>query len=453
MFENLPDESNKIEYKIELPEDHIKWLKTIVSFSNTAGGQFILGVEDNTKRVIGITGSRSTLESQIADIIYSNIEPTPLIDISFKNIDNKDILIIHVSRGQETPYYIKSQGITDGTYQRFGSTDRVATEAQLNELKFNSKRLHFSNSIYEASDPQSSLLSEEDVGDFLQVINKKNIIKEITSNKLVEWELITKRFDEHHATNGYMLLTSNPFSYAYIKLGVFDGIDKAKMLHEESFTGSIIEQYNHATKRINEILTKGYDFTSVRRKEYAIPEVVTREIVANAVIHRNYIEEHPIRIEIYSDRISIVSPGSLYDGLQLEDITQGVSKLRNRNIAEIFHSIGYIEKWGSGIQRSNQVLLEHGLKELEIDTESIHMVTVTIYFEQSKQIEATGIPLAEDVVSYYIKQQNSFKRRDLQEDFKITERQARTIIEKLVEEKVIEKVGLGPSTHYVISKN
>ncbi len=105
----------------------MKWLKTIVSFSNTSGGQLIIGIEDDTKRVIGINGSRSKLENFIIDTIYNNIVPIPIVNIIFKNIEDKDILIIEVSRGNETPYYIKSEKLDDGTYVRFGSTDRKAT--------------------------------------------------------------------------------------------------------------------------------------------------------------------------------------------------------------------------------------------------------------------------------------------------------------------------------------
>lgn len=455
IMDNILDEYNKLEYKASLPDDNIRWLKTIVSFSNTAGGKLVIGVEDETKKVIGVVGSRSKIENKIADIIYNSIEPTPVIDITFKNIEDKDILIVQVSRGNETPYYIKSQGIYEGTYVRFESTDRIATQSQVDELKLTSKRLSFSSSIYNTNN-SSHPLSKEELSDFLVQINQKNINKKINLNKLIEWELVVKRFDKNYATNGYMLLTSNPFSDAYIKLGLFQTKNKAKLMNEEIFTGSIIEQYENAVERTKEILNIGFNFQNVRRKEYEMPEVVIREIIANAVIHRNYNEKHPIRIEIFSDRFSIFSPGSLYDGLQLKDIMSGISKLRNKNIAEIFYSFGYIEKWGSGIQRSNQVLLEKNMRQLEIDTESIHGVTVTVYFENIKSdniIQEVSIPSSNEVVDYYIQQNNEFKRRDLERDFNVTKRQARTIIETMLEEKLVEKLGSGPSTYYSIIKS
>lgn len=453
MLFNLPEESNVIEYKLELPSDNNKWLSTIVAFSNTAGGKVIVGIEDDTKIVHGIKESRAMLESKIMDTIFNAINPTPVIDISFQNIEDKDVLIIDVSRGNETPYYIKSLEIDKGTYVRFSSSDRVATQAQIDELKLKSKRTVFSNDRYMSKNNEPYELSIGEINEFLDEINKNRRSKKINLSKLLEWEVIFKIFDKYYATNGFMLMNSNPFSYAYIRLGIFRGTDKAKFHDQKSFEGSIIGQYEAVIESLKDILNKGYNLDSVRIKEFAIPEVVIREIVANAVVHRNYMDEHPIRIEVYEDRLSVVSPGSLYDGLQLEEILRGISKVRNKNIAEVYHSLGHIEKWGSGIQRSNYELTEQNMRPLEINHESIHDVTVTVYFDKNDSDAAIKTKFEvspESVVDYYRGRSNTFKRIDIENDFGITDRQARTIIEKLSNDGVIEKLGSGPATYYEI---
>lgn len=456
-MDTLHDESNVLEYKLTLPEDAITWLKTIVSFSNTSGGELVIGIEDDTKKIVGIDGFRSELESRIMDIIFNRIAPTPIVNIVFKNIEDKDILIIQVSRGNENPYYVKSQGLVEGTYVRFGSTDRKATQSQIDEMKLSTKRLSFSTMTYkDKKNNKPCVVSKEELAQFLVELNQKNVSKNINERKLLEWELLKKHFDELNATNGYMLLTSNPFSYSYIKIGLFEGTNKAKLINEEVFNGDIIKQYVNCVNRIKEIIYEGFEFKAVRQRKYFVPEVVIREIIANAVIHRDYNDEHPIRIEIFNDRISIFSPGALYDGLQLEEILDGISKLRNKNIAEIFYNLGYIEKWGSGILRANQLLLEHNMNPLNIDAQSIHGITVTIFFERIvKEINvAKGtLPSAKDVVDIYSKRNINLKRRDLEEEFNITERQARTIIEELVRNHLVEKVGSGPSTQYIIIKD
>lgn len=460
MENNIPDESNKLEYKRKLPDNNLTWLKTIVAFSNTAGGELVIGIEDDTKKVIGVDDSRSKLESKIMDTIYNGIEPEPIVNTVVKNIENKDVLMIRVSRGQETPYYVKSKGIRDGTYVRFGSSDRIATQTQIEELRMNKNRASYSGLVYLSNENRPYIISEEEIEEFLNYVNIRNESRKVISvHKLLEWRLIINNFDEWHATNGYMLLTTNPFNDSYLKVGIFKGTNKAGLMDEEIFTGSIIKQYEEVVKMVKTILNEGYNFKNVRTKNYLVPEEVIREIIANAIIHRSYNDEHPIRVEIYSDRMVVFSPGSLYDGLQLEDILNGISKLRNKNIAEIFYHLGYIEKWGSGIQRANEVLTDNYMNKLEVDTENIHGVTVTIYFEKletndkqktSKKTKRTAVPSMQDVIEFYLKGNGTFKRREMEKDFNITEHQARSIIEKLAKENKIEMKGSGPATYYSI---
>lgn len=82
----LTEESNKVEYKEQLPKDNIRWLKTVVSFSNTAGGDIIIGVEDETLEIVGVQESRFELELKIIETVYNNIVPTPIINIKFQNM-------------------------------------------------------------------------------------------------------------------------------------------------------------------------------------------------------------------------------------------------------------------------------------------------------------------------------------------------------------------------------
>lgn len=298
-----------------------------------------------------------------------------------KNYGEKYILIIHVAQGTNSPYYISSMGISFGIYVRLGSIDRVATIAQIEELKLRSRNLSFSNSVYYDNN-RSVVIPHDDIQELLSRLNTSGRENVVNLNKLLEWQVVLEEFGKTIASNAYMLLTSNPFPNAYIKIGIFGSDNRADLIHEEYFKGSIIDQYIDVTKRIQELLDKGYNFQNQRFKEYDVPEIVIQEIISNAIIHRSYYDDHPIRIEIYPTKLTVFSPGTLYDGLQLQDILEGISKLRNLNIAEVFYFLGFAEKWGTGIQRSNTVLYQNSMEPLNIDTDSIHGVTVTIYFEK-----------------------------------------------------------------------
>ena len=101
-----------------------------------------------------------------------------------------------------------------------------------------------------------------------------------------------------------------------------------------------------------------------RRADMAqIAEMIAlREAIINAVVHANYAEKGaPIRVAVFDDRIKGENPGTLPFGLTIEDIRRGVSRLRNRVIGRVFHELGLIEQWGSGIQRMTRRLVDCAL--------------------------------------------------------------------------------------------
>ena len=315
-FEN---ESFNLEYKREISKSDKSWLKSIVSFSNTSGGELIVGIEDKTLTVVGIKEDRSTIEQRIIESVSNNIQPKPMIDISFKNYDNNEIVVIYVAKGQNTPYYLKSDGVENGCYVRYGSTDRLATESERQELVLSRKSSYFSSEVYEA-DNERVCLKDDEIIDFVDLINSKIKTKKIIDGaKLIEWKLVKNMNKNLYATNGYMLLTRNPFSNGVIRIGVFEGSTKSKLKAEYSIEGSIINQFDESLNLILRLLEDGFVFESRREIKYRLPVTSIREILANAIVHRNYIEDHPIRISIFNDRLEIFSPGSFFDGIQLED--------------------------------------------------------------------------------------------------------------------------------------
>ncbi len=445
---SFKEESNTIEYKKTLPKEANKWLKSVVSFSNTAGGELVIGIEDSTLKVFGINQVRSVFEQKIMETIYHNIEPKPIIDIVFKNIEDKDIAIIQIAKGNEQPYYIKKQGIEEGCYIRYGSTDQKATNGQRTELMLSRKNENYTSKLY---NEQGKLikLSDVNIKDFLIDINKRvKTGKEISISKLLEWRLLKENFNETYVTNGLMLLIDNKFSQSHIRLGFFSGLTKTKLLDEMTIRGSIISQYDEAMSLLLEKLKTDFKFNTIREQQYKVPEVSLREIVANAIVHRNYLENEPIRISLFDDRIEIFSPGTFFDGLQLKDVLSGISKLRNPNISEIFYHIGIIEKWGSGITRSNETLEKESMYPLVFEVNSIHGVNVIIKFDKGniKKIQSETVD-----EENYLLQKTIFTRKDLEQDLNLTHDQARYLIEKWSGKGRIIKRGGGPSTSYKVN--
>ena len=91
-----------------------------------------------------------------------------------------------------------------------------------------------------------------------------------------------------------------------------------------------------------------------------------REIIANAITHRSYIQPNNVQVALYDDRLEVTSPGMLLNGVTIEKIKAGYSKVRNRAIANAFAYMKIIEEWGSGIPRMFDEFSKYGLKEPEL---------------------------------------------------------------------------------------
>ncbi len=110
---------------------------------------------------------------------------------------------------------------------------------------------------------------------------------------------------------------------------------------------------------------------------------IVREAVINAVVHADYSQTGgPVRIAFYDDRIEIENPGILLPGLTLEDVRQGVSKLRNRVIGRVFREVGLIEQWGSGVRRMFDEAESLGLPEPKIEEVGMRL-RFTVYLVES----------------------------------------------------------------------
>lgn len=99
-----------------------------------------------------------------------------------------------------------------------------------------------------------------------------------------------------------------------------------------------------------------------RIDRWTAPIIALREAIINAIVHANYAEKGaPIRVAVFDDRIEVENPGILPFGLTIEDILRGVSRLRNRVMGRVFHELGLIEQWGSGIQRMTAACKDAGV--------------------------------------------------------------------------------------------
>lgn len=366
--EILKGESEKIEFKENAKTN--TYIKTVVAFANGNGGKIVFGVKDN-KEIVGVENEFEVMDgiiNAISDSCYPMIVP----DISLHTLENKTVILVEIEGGKKKPYYLKSKGMQKGTYIRSGATTRIIEEDYvLKELVLEGENKYFDQQVCHGES-----VSDEEIEKFcewLEKLARKNSendteIRKITRNTLLNWKVLEEKNGRIFPTNAYILLSGkkNWEVSRKIQCGVFKGETRSIFVDKKEFEGSIIMQLEKAYQYVLEKINLGSDIIGIYRVDkYEIPPKSIREVIANAVIHRSYLEPNDIQVALYDNRLEITSTGMLLSGVNVKRMKEGYSKLRNRAIASVFAYVNIIEKWGSGIPRIMNEIREYGLQEPE----------------------------------------------------------------------------------------
>ena len=366
--EILKGESEKTEFKENAKTN--TYIKTVVAFANGNGGKIVFGVKDN-KEIVGVENEFEVMDG-IINAISDNCYPMIVPDISLHTLENKTVILVEIEGGKKKPYYLKSKGMQKGTYIRSGATTRIIEEDYvLKELVLEGENKYFDQQVCHGES-----VSDEEIEKFcewLEKLARKNSendteIRKITRNTLLSWKVLEEKNGRIFPTNAYILLSGkgNWEVSRKIQCGVFKGETRSIFVDKKEFEGSIIMQLEKAYQYVLEKINLGSDIVGIYRVDkYEIPPKSIREVIANAVIHRSYLEPNDIQVALYNNRLEITSPGMLLSGVNVKRMKEGYSKLRNRAIASVFAYVNIIEKWGSGIPRIMNEIREYGLQEPE----------------------------------------------------------------------------------------
>ena len=167
------------------------------------------------------------------------------------------------------------------------------------------------------------------------------------------------------------------FPEAYITCLLGKGADKVHILDRRDFDGGIVADIEDALSFIERNTRTAYRIESLRREN--IPEYpmrALREAITNAVMHRDwFFEGANVFVEVYANRIEVISPGTLPTGLKMAELGRE-SIRRNPLIADLLHRIEFIEKAGTGIRRIRDEAREQGCPEPEFKIRGAFFVVV-----------------------------------------------------------------------------
>ena len=345
-------EDRRLEFKQNIPVDD-KLERTAIAFSNSAGGDIYLGVSEKPRKVIGFKESEIIkLEEKISSRLYENCAPLISFNIAFINVNNKYIIKITIYPGMQSPYYIRNAGFEKGTYIRVGSTNRLADYDVIRELERRRRNISYDSiPVYELNEKDLMLTG------FIKAY-KKFTKKTINKAGLSKLGLLHKEENKYIPTNAAVLLSglnlkNKFFPYAKIECARFKGTKTNETLDSASVESPVYAQPDEVMHFIQKNIRKGSTIGLVYREErWEYPLSALRELIINAIIHRDYSQlGRDIKVAIFDDMIEITSPGTLPLGIDIENLSSGQSEIRNRILAPIFKEMKLIEQWGTGFRK------------------------------------------------------------------------------------------------------
>jgi len=352
-------ESRKLEFKREIPAKLTDLMKTIAAFANGAGGELIIGVSDKDRTITGVSDPLM-LEERIANAVHDSIEPMISPYISVLNVQGKELLIIRILPGSSKPCFIKSMGLEKGVYIRIGSTNRIASPQICEELRRQSLGIAFETEmdITKSADD----LDADSIADFFHHIGHKAPKRE----SLVKWSLLKKNNGDYFPTVAGLVLFGSDipdYDFAGIRITRFMGNTMSNIGETREYSVPILPKTEDICRHTAFFLRKESYLEGIRRLERTIiPFYAVREVIVNAVVHRDYgMRGSGIKINVFDNRMEVVSPGILHGNLDIADLGTGLSECRNRIIVRIFRKSGMMEELGTGIVRIYELFAQKSL--------------------------------------------------------------------------------------------
>ncbi len=436
-------EGRTLEFKRQVPDKLDNIVKTVVAFSNGSGGEIIIGVDDDRK-LIGIDQDPYDLEERLASSIHDRIAPVPGVFFQTVSIDQIVLFRIKVLRGPNKPYYLKSKGPEKGTYIRVGSTNRLADEWVLTDLR---------------RQGQNSFLDEEVETGFgceifsMQLLSRhtqwRGLQAQADLEYLVKEKLAVRYNGSCHPTVGGLLLFSDllpePYAYAGFAVARYGGESRSSLIHTQAITCGLLDMPGMVIAAVETYLGSKIEISNLRRgEELDIPLLALRESIVNAVCHRDYaMQGAQCKVEVFADRVEVISPGTLPTGIGLADLGLGASEIRNRQIVKIFRKAGYIEQLGTGIIRMRESCHDAGLAEPKFEE-------VGSYFKVTFFKRQNTLPPELKAVYDFLRSNGEQASSQIASGLDIHQNTALKRLNKLMDANLVVKKGKGADVRYAV---
>lgn len=333
-------EDQHTEFKRNWRDD---FLKELAAFANSQGGTLYIGVEDNGT-IVGVKDAKSLLQD-MPNKIKSNLGF--LADVDLKTEDGKEYIAISVKPQEDGISY-------DGKYYvRSGSTTQELRGQELTSFLMQKAKLHWDS----LPRPEAKLSDLDDKAwDFFittALENKRLNQSAQTESKETILRKLGLMLENGELTNAALMLFGKNIELwsplSAFRIGRF-GINQADLIIHDDIVCPLVLMPDAVIDTLRtKYLVSTVGYKGLHRIEtLEMPEDGLREIICNAIMHRDYLGTF-IFMRVWADRIQLWNDGELPPSFTIEKLmTDHESRPRNPLIAKVFYLMGFIENWGRG---------------------------------------------------------------------------------------------------------
>ena len=358
--------------------------RQFAGFANAAGGTVLVGVDD-TGSVVGVEDSNA-LRARIQDLARNCDPPVPIVVEPVGRV-----LAIQVRESEDKPVQC-----ADGFFVRQGAATQKLTQREVRDFFRSEGAIRFDLTPC----PRFRYPDDFDRERFDAWLR----LSDLTGEPPVEEVLVNLGVAERAGDTlrfrnaGVLFFAREPrrfFPDAYLTCFLAKGGDRTYMLDRGDYGRGIVRDIEDAMRFVDRNTRTAQRIEGLKRDEISeYPRKAVREAITNAVMHRDwFFEGANVFVEVYSDRLEIVSPGSLPMGLSEADLGNR-SVRRNPLVADLLHRIGYIEKAGTGIRRIREEAEHHGCPEPTFTADRFFTVTFRprpdVRLGEGEAVEAPG---------------------------------------------------------------
>jgi ATP-dependent DNA helicase RecG len=324
----------------------------IVAFSNGSGGKMFIGVSDDGKITGLTTADVRRLNHLISNTASQNVRPA--INPVTENIQTPDGLVIFldISSGINKPYQ-DNNGVF---WVKSGADKRKATSREEIQRLFQKSDL-----LHADETPVSGAVITDLDFDYFRDFFQRRFGKNLDDEKLPIPKILENMNlmrDNSLTVSGALIFAKEPqykLPVFIVKAGAFDANDLSTTNYNDSrdIVGKLADVFQQTVYFILSNLRHvqgSQGINSVGIPE--IPHETIEELVANALIHRDYFISAPVRVFVFRDKVEIISPGHLPNNLTVENIKTGNSNTRNPVLASFANHVLPYRGYGSGIIRA-----------------------------------------------------------------------------------------------------